>query len=580
MEEAGRVQWVESPNQLSGEQSSSQTIPIILHLTTNEQTITSPEKKDVETQTIQWELLLHASIQKYLEHQLKSRLQHTAQRSACVHKWMTFEDMLTMVEERHNAVCIKKKVISSSKKKGQVHAPVLSKKTTQVLQMPVDDYTATEFVAEVMVDLHAQYQDNLQHGNGNVISQTQVVQVPADEYTVTEAAADVMAEVINAQHQDISPHPANSVVDGQPILNNATRENASKSGTSKTKILYPKRKRARERLIQKGVKIIECDPPDRIERAKKLSERKNFYRNNGKHIHIPSKVWFQCAKCGAKLEDLSKLERHAATHETNNLRPYACKRCGRTYKTQEVLQKHVEFLHGSKQKIFKISCHHCGKGFRDQVSCDNHVRIHTGETPYSCTHCDRSFRANKSLTMHLKRLHKIGKIEQCPLCNCTYPSMHPLHNHLASIHKAQVPQIRKGICVHKCLICEKEVADEQSLLQHILEHGNPDCSRCEKRKQTQERLQIAKHKERLKNERKLEEAEKALERDRRKSATCLSEALPHLSKFSERENAKHSERLKNKRKVEDAEKAIESEKLVPSGGELSTRLIPHQFSVQ
>ena len=53
----------------------------------------------------------------------------------------------------------------------------------------------------------------------------------------------------------------------------------------------------------------------------------------------------------------------------------------------------------------KRHCHMCGKGFESQYNLQRHIRIHTGERPFSCPHCPYAASEKSHLKGHIGRKH-------------------------------------------------------------------------------------------------------------------------------------------------------------------------------
>ncbi|XP_036943877.1 zinc finger protein 585B-like [Acanthopagrus latus] len=87
--------------------------------------------------------------------------------------------------------------------------------------------------------------------------------------------------------------------------------------------------------------------------------------------------------------------RQSAFKENKSFR---CEICGRGFKQRLPWQRHLR-IHTLGRTY---ACKACGKSFTKSFNLKVHMRIHTGEKPYSCEICGEDFRYGSALKVHMR----------------------------------------------------------------------------------------------------------------------------------------------------------------------------------
>lgn len=112
---------------------------------------------------------------------------------------------------------------------------------------------------------------------------------------------------------------------------------------------------------------------------------------------------FSCDTCGKKFKRQAYLRKHVLAHSDSS-RQQQCQHCGQLFSNTGDKLRHIMDFHPGTTVVHNHRCIVCGCGFGTRVELDKHARAHVSEA-FPCKYCDGTFFTSPGLTRHINKCH-------------------------------------------------------------------------------------------------------------------------------------------------------------------------------
>uniref|UniRef100_W5MML6 Zinc finger and BTB domain containing 17 n=1 Tax=Lepisosteus oculatus TaxID=7918 RepID=W5MML6_LEPOC len=149
---------------------------------------------------------------------------------------------------------------------------------------------------------------------------------------------------------------------------------------------------------------------------------------------------------------------------------HKCEDCGKKFTHTGNFKRHIRIHTGEKP----FSCRDCHKAFSDPAACKAHEKTHSPVKPYSCSACGKSYRLVSLLNLHRKR-HTGEARYSCEECGKLFTTSGNLKRHQL-VHSGEKP--------YHCDYCERAFSDPTAKMRHLETHDTDKghkCPHCDKR---------------------------------------------------------------------------------------------------
>ncbi|KAM6434275.1 zinc finger and BTB domain-containing protein 17 isoform 1-T1 [Liasis olivaceus] len=215
----------------------------------------------------------------------------------------------------------------------------------------------------------------------------------------------------------------------------------------------------------------EEDPPSEAEGHGKKAEHKPTRLPNGS---VPEETESGGTDSGQENVGEARLLRSGTYSDRTESKTYGsvthkCEDCGKEFTHTGNFKRHIRIHTGEKP----FSCRECSKAFSDPAACKAHEKTHSPLKPYSCEECGKSYRLISLLNLHKKR-HTGEARYRCEDCGKLFTTSGNLKRHQL-VHSGEKP--------YQCDYCGRSFSDPTSKMRHLETHDTDkehQCPHCEK----------------------------------------------------------------------------------------------------
>ncbi|KAI8127619.1 Zinc finger protein 26 [Lucilia cuprina] len=177
--------------------------------------------------------------------------------------------------------------------------------------------------------------------------------------------------------------------------------------------------------------------------------------HKSKEVKDDKPLEFKCQFCQQLCTSKMSLAVHVArSHNNSNI---SCSHCKRTYKTQKLLQEHIDKFHTA------IKCEVCFKNFKNRRNLESHRNlVHLNMKRYFCQYCEKGYFHKSEKEAHEKKVHSEFPYK-CEICDFMTNYEKSLEVHMDKHNNQQK---------FKCTICNKTFGRKQLLTIHTKRHEN------------------------------------------------------------------------------------------------------------